>query len=71
MKDAYLEAIRSAGFDEVRIMEEAPYACGPIFEAPLAEAFIQDLSIPPEELNTASDAAVSVKVHAVKPAGTA
>ena len=70
MKDAYVEAIAKAGFQEVGIIEETPFPAGAVFEAPVAEAFIQDLSIPPGELTAVSEAAVSVKVHAVKPAGT-
>ena len=71
MKDAYIEAITEAGFEGVRVIEETPFPAGSVFEAPVAEAFIQDLSIPSIELTAVSDAAVSVKVHAVKPAGTA
>jgi SAM-dependent methyltransferase len=71
MRDEYMETIRAAGFQEVRIIDETHFRIEFMANDPTAEALIENLGLPLEEVNKVADSIVSIKVHAVKPAGTA
>lgn len=57
LKDAYLQAMRDAGFTDVEVVEETGYSAD----------FVADyLDVPPEQLTALSSAVVSAKVRARK-----
>jgi SAM-dependent methyltransferase len=66
MKEEYLAAIRAAGFKEVRIAEESSYALGSSSPDETELALFRDEKVSPEEMRSAAEAVVSLKVHALK-----
>lgn len=67
MKNEYLGAIKAAGFQKVRIVDETSFPIECMANDSTAKAVIKNLAIPPEELNDLASSVVSVKVYAVKP----
>ncbi len=67
MRDGYIEAIKAAGFQEVRIVEEVPFPIECMANDPTARAIIENLQIPPEEVKEIASSVISIKVHGVKP----
>jgi len=65
LRDEYLEAIKTAGFQEIRVVDEASAKW--IGDDAAAQVFIENLEMPPEELKEAASSVVSIKVYAVKP----
>jgi SAM-dependent methyltransferase len=61
MKDEYMGAIKSAGFQDVRIVDEI----SPVKYIADVSA-IEDLKIPPEKVKEFASSVVSIKVHGVK-----
>jgi len=70
MKDEYIGAIKAAGFQQVRIVDEASFPIENMANDPTAKAVIKILKIPTEELTEAAGSVLSVKVYGVKPNGT-
>ncbi|MFA5393372.1 MAG: arsenite methyltransferase [Candidatus Ratteibacteria bacterium] len=66
-KDEYLRTIRAAGFQEVRILEEAAFPVEFMANDPTAKAVIEDLNIPAEKLREIAGSVVSIKVFGSKP----
>ena len=66
LKDAYLQAIRGAGFSDVAVADETVYPMAEIFEPALAAALREELDVPQSELDRIARLATSVKVQAVK-----
>lgn len=67
MKPDYLEAIRTAGFQDVMVIDETLVPVEYVANDPTAQAVIKDSSISPETLTEMASSIVSVKVSAVKP----
>ncbi|NLF89162.1 arsenite methyltransferase [Candidatus Bathyarchaeota archaeon] len=67
IKDKYLDAIREAGFSDVKVIEEKTYPLEFIVSEDAFEGAIDDLKMSPEELKSTANTVVSVKVSAVKP----
>ncbi len=67
MKAAYLETIRTAGFKDVRVVDEAAFSLDCMANDPTAQTIGSSLSLTPEELNDVSDAISSIKVVGEKP----
>jgi SAM-dependent methyltransferase len=65
MKEEYIGAIKTAGFQSVRIIGEAPFPIECLANDPTAKAVVNDLRIPSEDEDIANSV-VSLKVHAVK-----
>lgn len=66
MREEYIEAIETAGFQDVRIMEETPLPFDCMANDPTAKAVIENF-IPSEKINEIKDSIVSIKVYGVKP----
>ena len=66
LKDDYLQAIREAGFADVRVLAEAVYPIGSSSPDATEQAILDDPTIPREDLLAAAAAVVSVKVGAVR-----
>ena len=71
LKDEYLEAIREAGFHEVKILDQASLPIESMVDDPTTKALIDDLKIPPEKVTEIGSSVLSIKVYGVKPNETA
>jgi len=67
MKDDYVGAIGKAGFQEVKIIDEAPFPIDCIANDPTAKAIIKEMNIPPDEIKDIANSVLSVKVQGIKP----
>lgn len=72
MKDNYLGAIMSAGFGDIRVLDEAAFPIKYMANGPTAQALIKTFNISQDIMDKAVNSVVSVKVAATKPqtAGT-
>ena len=67
MKDKYIKLIKEQGFQEVKIIEETRFPIKYMANDPTAKAVIEDANITMGNVKEIANAAVSIKVHAVKP----
>jgi len=70
MRDEYIEAIRAAGFQGARIIEETSFPIECMGNDPTAKAIVNNLEIPPEKLEEVIASVISIKVYGVKPKQT-
>jgi len=66
LKDEYIWAINSAGFEEIKVIDETPYPIDNFIGDQLAEGLITDLKLSSKEVHDVADAVISAKVSAVK-----
>ena len=66
-KEEYLGSIRSAGFEDVRVMEESAFSLDCVTCGPADLKILDGLEISEEELKGVERAIVSITVRAVKP----
>jgi SAM-dependent methyltransferase len=68
LKDEYIEDIRAAGFQDIRVCSETPYPIDCVEDNPAVQAILksQDLSL--DRLRRLAEGIVSVSIQAVKPA---
>jgi hypothetical protein len=69
-KTAYLKAIKSAGFADVKIVEESTFPLEDMANEPTAKVIIDDLKITAEQLKATESSIASIKVSGVKPSLT-
>jgi arsenite methyltransferase len=67
MKDEYLEAIKAAGFQEVRIVDETSFPIDCLADDPTAKAISKNSKIPPQKVEEVASSVISIKVYGVKP----
>ncbi len=67
LKEDYLETIRQAGFEDVKILEETTYPVKSMIEDPMAKATIDKLGLTPEVIEENARSVVSIKVQGIKP----
>ena len=67
MKDDYIEAVKKAGFREVRIVDEIFFPIECIANDPTAKAIINKMNIPSEEIKDLANSVLSIKVQGIKP----
>ena len=67
MKDDYLEAVREAGFNEVKIIDEGLFPIDCMANDPTAQAIIKEMKLPAEKIEEAASSVVSIKVQGIKP----
>lgn len=67
LKNNYLEAIKLAGFKDLKIVSETPFALDLMTIDPTAKEFTNTFNILPEELKKAADSVISINVSAYKP----
>jgi len=67
LKDKYIGAIRAAGFEKVKIVDETRYPVECMTDDPVAKRIIRKLRMSAEEARDLASSIVSVKVSAVKP----
>jgi len=67
MKGAYLETIRAAGFENVRIVDEFSFPLDCVANDPTIQALGNTINLAPDELGDLADSVVSIKVVGNKP----
>ncbi len=67
LKDDYTEAIRKAGFHDVKIIDETSFPIESIANDPTAKAIIKEMNIPLEEIKDITNSVLSIKVQGIKP----
>jgi SAM-dependent methyltransferase len=67
MKDRYLQMIKEAGFQEVKIIEENYFPIENMANDPTAQAIAKAKEIPAEKLKKIANTVASVKVTGIKP----
>jgi len=67
MKDKYIEAIKSAGFNQVNIIDETSFSADYAPNDPIVQTLANDSGISQADLKKIGSSVRSVKVHAVKP----
>ena len=70
MRDEYLSAIKSAGFRELRVIDEKSFPIELLSDDPAAKEFVEQLNIPAETLKELARSVVSISVYGVKPKET-
>jgi arsenite methyltransferase len=68
LKDQYVEAMRSAGFEDIQVIAEDVFPVDLVEHDPTAKAIIEGLKLSEGELKDLAYSVVSMKVAAVKPA---
>ncbi len=67
MRDEYLGAIKTAGFQELRIIDETSFPIESMANDPTAKAIMENLNISPEKVKEIANSVISIKIYAVKP----
>ena len=67
-KESYLGAIRKAGFQEIRILDETVFPTEVLANDPTAREIVKNLNLSPQKAKELAQSVVSVKVSALKPA---
>lgn len=67
MKDEYIDAIQSAGFHDVKIIDDTSFPIEAMANDPIAKAIIKDLQINPETTAEVAGSVRSIKVQGVAP----
>lgn len=67
MKESYLEAIESAGFNEVTVIDESVFPLDCMANDPTGQAIAQNLKEKVEEIKKVEDSVASIKVGGKKP----
>jgi len=71
LKDDYLDGLRSAGFEDIEVQNEAVFSCGTTVEELALKAKEEGVNISREELGAVSNSILSVQLSARKPIITA
>ena len=67
-RENYLGAIRAAGFQEARILDETVFPTKVFANDPTAQEIMKNLNIAPQKARELGESVISLKVSAVKPA---
>jgi len=67
MRDEYIGAIKTAGFQEVRIVDETSFPIECMANDPTAKRIIENSKIPLEKVKEVASSVISMKVYGVKP----
>jgi len=67
MKDEYIEAIKEAGFHEVKIIDETFFPIDCLANDPTAKVIINKVNITTEDIRDIENSVVSIKVQGIKP----
>lgn len=67
MKDKYLDAIRSAGFQDVNVVDESVFPLDCMTNDPSGQAILESLKVSAEQMQEVKDLIASMKVSGMKP----
>ena len=68
LKDEYIDAIKEAGFRDVKIVDESMFPVKFLVNDETATAIIESLDVHPDEIDEIGNSIASIKVFGVKPA---
>jgi SAM-dependent methyltransferase len=68
LKDEYLKAVREAGFQDVKIIDETPFPAELMVSDPIAKEIIKKLEMEPKSVGEVASSVMSIKVYGMKPA---
>ncbi len=66
LKEDYLKAIKSAGFQQVKVVEETLFPIDCLANDPTAIAIVRELKMPAEKIQEFASSVLSIKVQGVK-----
>jgi len=66
LKDNYMDAIKNAGFKDIKVMDESHYPVELMANDPTANAVIENFKISSEEVKEIANSVVGIKVYGVK-----
>ncbi len=67
LRDEYIGAIKAAGFQKVRIIDEKSFPIECMANDPTAKAIVENVNISPDKVKEVASSVTSIKVYAVKP----
>ncbi len=67
MKDKYLDAIRSAGFQDINVVDESVFPLDCMINDPSGQAILESLNVSAEQLKGIEASIASIKVGGIKP----
>jgi len=67
MKDDYLEAMREAGFNQVKIIDETSFPIDCMASDPTAQVIIKEMNLPADKIEEVASSVASIKVQGIKP----
>ena len=67
IRDEYIEAIKGAGFQKVKIIDETSFPIECMTNDPTAKTIVENLKIPLEKVRNIASSVVSIKVYGIKP----
>ena len=67
-KDEYLQKIKEAGFQDVKVMGESSFSVEFLVNDPTVQTIVEKSGLPPEKIEEIAGSVVSTKVYGVKPA---
>jgi ubiquinone/menaquinone biosynthesis C-methylase UbiE len=68
LKDEYLRAVREAGFQDVKIIDETAFPAELMISDPIAKEIIKKLEMEPKKVGEIASTVMSIKVYGMKPA---
>jgi len=66
-KDEYIETVKAAGFQEVKIIDETSFPSECVTDDPTAKTIMKNLKIQPEKMKEIMSSIISIKVYGIKP----
>ena len=66
-KEEYLKAVKEAGFEKVKVIDESIFPLDSFIDDPAAKVIMADLKITPDQVKEISASIASVKVQGFKP----
>jgi len=67
MKDKYLEAMKSAGFKDINVVDESVFPLDCMTNDPAGQAILEDLKVSEEQLKEVEGSIASMKISGIKP----
>ncbi len=67
MKDEYLNAIKSAGFNDINVVDESGFPLDCMINDPTGQAILEDLKVTERQLKDVEGSIASIKVSGIKP----
>lgn len=67
MRNEYIEDIKRAGFQDIRIIDETSFHPESLFNDSTSNTIIENLEITPEKMKEVSSSVISIKISGIKP----
>jgi arsenite methyltransferase len=67
LRDEYMQAVRNAGFENIRILDEASFPVEFAVNDPIAQAIMEKANLGLDDVRDLARSVVSIRIQAVKP----